>query len=77
MLRQLQKVGWYLFTHIYILTDWAPKPIQSRGLDVRLCVCPIARNCQLRPNGLSLRFLVKERIPNIGIPLENCWFLQF
>ena len=39
--------------------------------------CPIARNRQLRPNGLSLRLLVKEYIAIIGIPIDVFEFLQF
>ena len=46
---------------------------------------PIARNCQLRPNGLSWRLLVNEYIANIGILLDlfrfsvsrTFWFLKF
>ena len=47
------------------------RPIQSVVLSV-----PIASNCHLRPNGLSLRFLVKELIANIGIPLDFLGFWQ-
>ena len=52
------------------------EPRGRLSLVVAMSILSIAGNRQLGPNGLSLTLLVKERIPNIGIPLAVFRFLQ-